>query len=108
MTQKNGKKYNEVLQRYLYFANESRKPIKLEIVSKEKSDGNQSNTVMRQQLMAVIPKTFKDHAVKIYDYLSRDGSPVTWDSTGQVSVQGNLIPNTHLIDFISDLIRSRK
>ena len=104
------KKYNETLQRYLHFAKESRKPITFEIESKtdEKSEGNQTNSAMRQQLMAAMPKTYKDHAVKIYDYLVRDGSPVTWDSTGQVSIQGNLIRQSNIIDLISDLTRSRK
>ena len=97
------KKYNEVLQRYLFFANESRKPIKLEIVSAEKP-----NSAMRQQLITVMPKTYKDQAVKMFDYLSSEGSPITWDSTGAVSIHGNLIPQSNILDFISDLTRSRR
>ena len=100
------KRYNETLQRYLHFANEARKPIPIEIKSVE--DDSSQPVSMRQQLASVIPKTYKDQALKIHDYLTSTGSPVTWDRTGAVSIQGTVLRQSNIIDLISDLTRSRK
>ena len=100
------KKYNEVLQRYLYFANEARKPISLEI--KSVSDHNDPRVTLRQDLVSVIPKSYQEQAVKIHDYLSSDDSPLTWDTAGTVSIQGTPLPKSNIIDLISDLTRFRK
>ena len=67
------KKYNEALQRYLHFSKESHKPVSIEIASilDEKKDtvaDSNLNSVIRQRLSSVLPKTYKDQAVKIHDY----------------------------------------
>jgi hypothetical protein len=95
------KKYNEALQRYLHFAGETRKPLTLELSTEQSS-----SSAVREQLYSVMPKKYKEQAVKIYDYLAN--SPLTWDTTGAVSVDGTLIPQSNIIDLISDLTRSRK
>lgn len=104
------KKYNEVLQRYLFFANESRKPISMELksVTDSKEETKPDPNPMRKHLSDVIPKTLKDQAVKIFDYLSRDGTLVTWDTAGEVFIKGIRVPHSNIIDLISDLTRSRK
>jgi hypothetical protein len=104
------KRYNDVLQRYLHFAGENRKPIRIELGSLE---AKQETTVkkddtLRDQLLAMMPKTYKDLGLKIYDYLSSDTSPVKWDSAGTVSINGTPLPSSNIIDLISDLTRSRK
>lgn len=102
------KHYSEALSRYLHFAGESRKPLTLEIESKpDDSDGSRASGV-RTQLAAAIPKTYKSHALRIYDYLSQNHSPVTWDTNGTLSIDNSVIPHSNLIDSISDLTRARK
>jgi hypothetical protein len=63
---------------------------------------------LRDQLVAVMPKTYKDLGLKIYNYLSSDTSPVKWDSAGTVSINSTRLPSSNVIDLISDLARSRK
>ena len=105
------KKYNEALQRFLYFSKESHKPVSIEIqpVSDEKNTADSTaDSVIRQRLASVLPRTYKDQAVKIHDYLAADGTPITWDSNGVISIKGTTIPHSNIIDLISDLTRNRK
>ena len=67
-----------------------------------------SGDLIRQQLEAALPKTYKAHALRIFDYLSQADSKVTWDSTGTVSINKQTVPNSNIIDLISDLTRTRK
>lgn len=102
------KRYNEVLQRYLYFTSEARKPIPIEIKSVPTTmDDSKQTSALRHQLSSVVPPTYKAQALKIHDYLST-GSPITWDTTGVVSIHGNPIPQSNIIDLISDMTRFRK
>ncbi|KAK3918939.1 Putative uncharacterized transposon-derived protein, partial [Frankliniella fusca] len=98
------KLYNETLQRYLHFKNESKKPVQISV---NEFTGEAEN-VVRQQLAAAMPKTYKEAALRTYDYLSTSGSRVTWDSSGLVSLSGTPVANSNIIDLISDLTRSRK
>lgn len=75
---------------------------------KEEKQNPNPNSAVRQQLASVLPKTYKDQAVKIHDYLSVSGSPITWDANGVVSLKGTAIPRSNIIDLISDLTRYRK
>lgn len=106
------KKYNETLQRYLHFVKEGQKPVSIEIASVPEKEGvgNESlpSSGVRHQVASVIPKTYKDQALKIFDYLSVVGSPITWDSQGVVSVKGAHVAHSNIVDLISDLTRHRK
>ena len=33
---------------------------------------------------------------------------ITWDKTGQVKIEGETIPNSNILDLVSDAMRSRK
>jgi len=100
------KKYNEVLQRYLFFANESRKPLEISLSVPEGK--KQTESSLRQQVMSVVPKTYKAQALRIFDYLSQHGSTVTWDSTGAVTLNGAPVPHSNILELISDLTRFRR
>ena len=100
------KLYNEALQRYFHFNNERKKPLTISV--EDFSTGDSKESLVRLQLAAAMPKTYKDSALRIYDYLSTAGSRVTWDSSGLVSLNGTPVTNSNIIDLISDLTRSRK
>lgn len=95
------KEYEQALQRYLYFTNERHKPLQISLES-------QSNDVtFREKLAGALPKTYKESALRIFDYLDQSGT-VTWDSTGTVSLNNHILHNSNIIDLISDLTRPRK
>ncbi|KAK3924464.1 50S ribosomal protein L5 [Frankliniella fusca] len=101
------KLYNAALQRYLHFKNESKKPVRISVEDFSLDDTGDT-ALIRQQLVAAMPKTYKAAALRLYDYLSTTGSRVTWDSSGLVSLEGTPVTNSNIIDLISDLTRSRK
>ncbi|KAK3931294.1 Twinkle protein, mitochondrial [Frankliniella fusca] len=101
------KLYNEALQRYLHFNNERKKPVRISVEDFSLDDTGDT-ALIRQQLAAAIPKTYKAAALRLHDYLSTTGSRVTWDSSGLVSLEGTPVTNSNIIDLISDLTRSRK
>lgn len=104
------KVYNQVLQRYLHFTKERTKPlhISLEGITQEEEDDDESGAMLRRQLSAALPKTYKAHALRIFDYLKQADSKITWDSAGTVSINSKPVPNSNIIDLISDLTRTRK
>ncbi|KAK3929580.1 Histone transcription regulator 3-like protein [Frankliniella fusca] len=101
------KLYNEALQRYLHFNNERKKPVRISVEDFSLDDTGDT-ALIRQQLAAAMPKTYKAAALRLYDYLSTTGSRVTWDSSGLVCLEGTPVTNSNIIDLISDLTRSRK
>lgn len=102
------KMYSDALQRYLHFAGETRKPLTIEVESKPENEDGTRSAAVRAQLASAVPKTYKSQALRIYDYLSQSNSPVTWDSTGTLSIDSTVVPHSNIIDSISDLTRARK
>lgn len=102
------KMYSDALQRYLHFASESRKPLSIELEEKSQDADGTRDAGVREQLSAAVPKTYKSQALRIYDYLSQNHSPVTWDAKGTLSIDSTPVPYSNIIDSISDLTRARK
>ena len=55
-----------------------------------------------------IPKTMKTRALALLERLKSNPKSVSWDSTGQVKLNGTLIPKSNISDLISDAMRPRK
>ena len=54
------------------------------------------------------PKTMKARALALLERLKANPKSISWDSTGQVKLNGTLIPKSNISDLISDAMRSRK
>lgn len=100
------KHYSDTLQRYLHFAAEHRKPVALHVTDTDPKPIPPSP--MRAHLASMVPRTYKDVALRIFDFISQEGSPVTVDPSGTVSINGNPQPQSNIVDLISDLTRARK
>lgn len=100
------KHYNEALQRYLYFVNEKKRPVEISVA--DYTESKDTSELIRNQLETALPKTYKAAALRIFDYLKQSATQVTWDSQGIVSIDNQPIPNSNIIDLISDLTRQRK
>jgi hypothetical protein len=110
--------YKQVLQRFLHFANESRRPLKL-FTSTVSDSGNEVNgddvasgsmvDVIKEQTLAPIPKTYIAKARLLYDRLkSSDDSVISWDDRGTVSVHGVMLNGSSITDLVADTVRDRK
>jgi len=58
-------------------------------------------------MLTTIPKTFRNKAAALLNYLQAD-KDIKWDDRGQLIIEGQLISNSHIVDLIHDALRSRK
>lgn len=112
-------KYNQVLQRYLHFVDESRKPVAMNITEREVPSSSEPELpdktaedvkaidFMREQTLAAIPKVYRNNAALLYDKLSFADS-VKWDRLGTVSINGRKITGSSITDLIADSVRNRR
>jgi len=64
-------------------------------------------TDLEDQLLSSIPKTYKTKASALWKYLKSD-QDVKWDEHGRLILQGQVIPQSHMIDLVHDALRPRK
>ena len=110
------KLYQQSLLRYLHFANEPKKPLEISFPSEENKSSeenkadDETNKNLLSQLVAVIPRIIQRKAVTLYNILGceRTKDVISWDSTGLVNINGTPIPQSNIIDLISDAVCSRK
>ncbi len=55
-----------------------------------------------------IPKTMRTRAIALLERLRARSDVISWDDTGQVKIDGVLIPKSNISDLISSAMRSRK
>lgn len=125
------KLYQQALQRYLYFANEDRKPMELLIKGEAKggvpkpADGtgdaaSSSETVKTdasgsgelssrvREVLTSVPARYNAKANYLMRLLSDVPSRFTWDKTGVISIDGVPVPGTNIVDLVNHATRSRK
>lgn len=107
------KLYEQALQKYLYFANEQKKPGKLIILDSDTGNnvpGNEAahNLVLKERLLNIVPLKFKNNAKALFDHLTTSDakSVISWDANGSASVGGQSYAS--IIDLISDAVRTRR
>ena len=106
------KLYHANLERYLNFKHQ--KDSKIPTVRLAPSTENKEELPPQVQplpddaIVEHIPKTFHRKATAILNRLKARPDAVSWDETGQVSVDGVNIPRSNISDLISDALRERK
>jgi hypothetical protein len=108
--------YKQVLSRFLHFTSGLRTPVTIPIVheqlnneQKEKNvtkEKDQDKDFIKIQTLKSIPKMSKNIAELLYDSLNK-ADIIKWDEFGSVSVRGENIPGSSIIDLISDVVRNR-
>lgn len=109
--------YQQILQRYLHFAQDQRQPISLPIVendtmpvvkhvdTKQFIPTSSLKRVDAQHIISSLPTTFQKRGEQLINTIKND---VTWDEQGVVYINGQQVPGSNVIDLISDVIRPRK
>lgn len=108
------KQYQQVLQRYLHFAATKRRDISLPIVEEREkvNDGgafdraHRESTALIDELVDTFPKIYKNEARNLLRFMNR--GPVTWNARGVVSVNGEEIPGSNIVDILHTVVRARK
>lgn len=105
--------YQQVLQRYLHFASQKRRPVQLPIVDMSESGKPSSlagpqSSIGNEELVDTFTKTYKKDVRNFLKVLDGKKDLVNWDSDGVVYIEGNKIPHSNIIDLLHDVIRARK
>lgn len=100
--------YQQVLQRYLYFSAEKRKPIQLPIVDLTDGRNVKSSGLSIDDIVDTFPKTYKQDAKSLLKVLEKRKDLIDWDSDGILHIHGERVPNSNVIDVLHDVIRARK
>ena len=80
------------------------------------TDGEERNTVINNEVRTLadsvivqsVPKTMRERATAILQRLKTKPDIITWDDSGQVKLDGVIIPQSNISDLISDAVRGRK
>lgn len=102
------KMYQQVLQRYLHFVNNLRKPVEIPVLNEvEQSDGinNQMNVA---DIIKMVPKTFRNKANILLNYLRNEQGAIEWDNKGTVTIRNKLIPNSNIVDLVNETLKTKK
>ncbi|CAK1546863.1 unnamed protein product [Leptosia nina] len=128
--------YLQVLQRYLHFNEENRRPIEvpvifqndnitkadikdetqdpapvLQIPEKETQDTAPTKYPIynQSQILSLIPKSYCKKGESILNILSLSKNKVNWnEDNGLVMIDGKTIPGSNIVDLINDLLRPLK
>lgn len=110
-------KWNEflpVLQKYLFFKQNKNKPSILskdnegDDNSEDNDDGNNKD-LMSSKIISKVPQTYKKPARKLLEHLSKQtDNRISWNNDGNVTIDGDLIGNSNITDFINVAMRKRR
>jgi hypothetical protein len=95
--------YYQLLQRYFRHMNEERKPFTQEnddVTTAEKGMSDES-------ILEAIPPSLQKKANTLLGWINRTGT-IKWNDMGEVSVRGNKISGSNIVDLIRDLLTARK
>nr|CAB3265868.1 serine--tRNA ligase, mitochondrial [Phallusia mammillata] len=108
------KLYNETLQKYRFYSdvNAKRPPMEVTVVgAKKDASGSASSstpvdrrTEMVQQIVAGMPKSLKHKAARIMRIVN-ESPGMDFKPTGQLVVEGDVIPNSNIEDLVHDVVR---
>lgn len=97
--------YQQMLQRNQHFHDQMRQPVSIPIV--EKPSMATVSQSFEQEILSLLPKTLKTKGELLCKRLY-DNEVITWDSKGRVSINGNVLPESNIVDLVSDVVRRRK
>lgn len=97
--------YQQVLQRYLHFASQKRKPVQIPVIDLETQKHKTLNT---DELVETFTKTYKSDAKNLLRHIGKRHEKIDWDDNGTLFINGEIVPNTNIIDLLHDIIRVRK
>jgi hypothetical protein len=95
------KLYQQALHRYLQHTPQANKPIALPLIEPEGS-----KSPMIEFILESVPKTLVRKTSTLLN-LMHVSNRISWDSTGVVSIDSNLIPGSNIIDLVHDVVRKR-
>lgn len=97
--------YQQALQKFLQVTSEKRQPLSIPIVDDPNMEKEQE--LDDNDLLNTFPKSLKNKASLLLKQIKQSGV-IAWDGLGCVSIHGNRLQGSNIIDLLNDVIRSRK
>jgi len=96
--------YSEILDKYLDVKRKLQQPQPIPIVE-EKADttANKTSTVD----LSVFPQNYRNRAQNLLTHV-RNQAGIDWNQKGEILVNDNAIPGSHVVDLIDNTIRYKK
>ena len=94
-------------QRYLGFQHQtSNKPSPNVGASKNKK----TSVIDKQMIISTIPKNLKRKSELLLQFLESEQARnrITWDTRGEVTIDGEKVESSNIIDLVNDIVRPRK
>jgi len=121
--------YSQLLQRYLHKTQEEREPLSLRITEAQQQQGRpdvgapdtvtvvttpavgdlaQRGNPLLEQVIEAVPVSHQRKARLLYRLLKHHPSEISWNSRGEVTIEGVFHSGSNITDLISDVLRARK
>jgi len=105
-SQEKWKMYQQALHRYLQHTPQANKPITLPLVESDSTPSVSANPLF-QLILDSVPKTLSRKTGVLLN-LMHASNRISWDPTGVVSIDKNVLPGTNIIDLVNEVVRKRK
>lgn len=103
------KLYQQVLQRYQFFTEDSRHGNTVDSGLPIEKNNAASDRTGDSTIIETVPKRYKKQAQQLLNYLqAKSNGTLTWDNNGLVSINGEKIRDSNIIDLVNDAMRERK
>lgn len=100
-------RYQQMLQRYLKVKEQERQPLKVTMEEESKHGADMPGLSLQREIIEAIPKMYKNKAKMLLNRLESSKN-VSWDERGEVTIKGNIVLGSNIIDLVSDVVRPRK
>jgi hypothetical protein len=116
------RQYRQVLQRYLFLYKFVKKPLKIDLVTKDKNTDfprNEKDPASEEEtleeaapteveidrIVETIPQRYQANAKQL---LRRIGKDIKWNDNYEVDLEGENLEGSNIIDLINDMVRERR
>ena len=110
------KLYQQTLRKFMTLDEQRKVPQPLEI--KPLAGGDQQNVptkegptthgVLEEEVINSVPVTLKTKAKRLMEKIRKSQGAVTFSDKGELVSGGKVIPGTHAVDLVNDILRKRK
>ena len=73
-----------------------------------KSDTSQQLSATDKQIIDSVPKTMQNRAKLLIQKLKNHSDVISWNDNRQLVLDGPTIPNSNIVDLVTDLMQKRK
>ena len=97
------KLFNAYFERFLELRRQKETPARV-----KKEEQRVEQQLPDADVVEPIPRTMRPRATALLSRLKAKPDVITWDKTGQVKIEGEIIPGSNISDLVSDAMRSRR